>query len=571
MATQGLLEKNIELSSSLRLTALLALSTNNRPIDSSETLYDLSVQQDTVITLDRPMKNPEQFGLKKGARQIIWNHRNPVGRTAVVRRFWHEADAEDRKKLTTAAREAVIRLQQTGSLSTRCYAGLDEEFCVGLRFICNRRYPVAALSLLLNFQGFLSKEHKKFYEKSRPIDQPDLLMVYDPDWTHPDHAQGLVIIDRDSKTIFVLGLPYFGEIKKGFLTLIWHTSIAERVPGTQIRRFLPIHGSICVINGKTVVIIALSGSGKSSLSKTAQSIAHDDAFVVSMVTGKVIVLEPTFFNKTDGDAIDDETTSRGLIFFNMGIAEIDGKKDVIPGDRLVANGRVIQERPANAVDGYDRVDIVSLVMKDDTLPPISLINNPALFVAFGASLMTKRTLAEALKRIEDQFTLVIEPFAQPFRSWRLNTECRMFQLFLELFEPLTVVLNTGDFMGKDIDLTLSRDIILPALTSDHLVFKPWRIVPGKMVSLIKKGTLEPSYDRRFAPKTNDPDYVALFVERMQTRIDFLTKIREKNLIHADFVDPLIQMRIALDEFLHRDPVAGDFFWTEEDLQRLAGH
>jgi len=568
MATLGLKEKDMATASPLRLTALLAFAKNNEPIDDPQILYDMSLDMDNVVPLGRPIKSPEKFGFRSDSPQIVWNHHNPVGRTAKARRFWHEANAEEQKDLATIAREAVLDLQETGSITSRAYAGLDEEFCVGLQFVGNRHYPVAALSFLLNFQAFTSPEHNGFYRNSRQIDETDMLLIYDPEWHHPDHEGGLVIIDRESKTIFVLGLAYFGEIKKGLLTLVWHAAIHERIAGTDIRRFLPIHGSICVINGKTLAIIALSGSGKSSLSRNAESIAHDDAFVVSMVTGKVIVLEPTFFNKTDGDDIGDETTRRGLIFYNMGLVEIEGRMDVIPKDRLVANGRVIQERPYNAVDGYNRIDIVSLVMKDDTLPPISLINNPALFVAFGASLMTKRTLAEALKSIEEQFSLVIEPFAQPFRSWRLNTESRMFQLFLELFKPVTVVLNTGDFIGNDISLELTRDRILPKLTGGDLDFMPWRIVPKKMVSLIKKGTLGKEYDRTFTPKTSDHEYVSKFVERMQTRIDFLTELRDKNKLHADFVDPLLKVRIALDEFLQRDPIAGDFSWDRTDLEEL---
>lgn len=568
MATTGLYEQDLHAASPLRLTALLPLARNCREIDDPQELYNLSLAMDTVIALTRPMQRPEEFGFQPGTRQLLWNHDRSVGRTAKARRFWHEADAEEKKKLAALAREAALKLQATGAISTRAYAGLDQEFCLGLRFIGNQNYPITALSFLLNFQGFSSDAHREFYAKSRPINEPDMLLVYDPDWRHPEHPEGLVIIDRQSKTIFVLGLPYFGEVKKGLLTLIWQSAIHERVPGTDIRRFLPIHGAICVINGKTVVIIALSGSGKSSLSRNASSIAHDDAFLVSMVTGRVIVLEPTFFNKTDGDAIGDETTARGLIFYNMGVVELAGRLEVVPRDRLVANGRVIQARPANAVNGYDRVDIVSLVMKDDTLPPISLINDPALFVAFGASLMTKRSLAEALKSVAEQFTLVIEPFAQPFRSWRLNTECRMFQLFLELFRPVTILLNTGDFMGEDIKLELSRDRLLPGLARGELEFEPWRIIPGERVALPKRGSLGGEYDHLFAPQTSDQAYVARIVERMQARIDFLTKIRDRNQLHADFVDPLVQVRIALDEFLQRDPIAGDFSWSKEELERL---
>lgn len=569
MVAIDLHEETLRFASPLRLAALQVLTRNHIVIDRNQDLYDRAAGQENVITLGRAMRNPEKYGFHPGTRQFVWNHRNPVGRTAAARRFWHEADKETQKQLATIAREAALAVQARGTIGARAYAGLDEEFCVGLRFVGNRHYPVAALSFLLNFQSFVDDPHREFYATSRPLDVPELLMIYDPDWRHPDHEKGLVIIDRQAKTIFVLGLPYFGEIKKGFLTLIWQTAIAERIPGTQIPRFLPIHGSICVINGKKVVTIALSGSGKSSLSAKAESIAHDDAFVVSMVTGRVIVLEPTFFNKTDNDEMDDATTRRGMIFFNMGLMEVNGQMDVVPGDRLVPNGRVIQEPPDNAVKGYDRVDVVSLVMKDDTLPPISLINDPALFVAFGASLMTKRSLAEALKTLEEQFALVIEPFAQPFRAWRLNSECRMFQLFLELFKPITVVLNTGDFMGRDIELPLSRDVLLPKLTGEELEFVPWRIVPGKMMSLVKRGTLGDSFDKKYTPRiSRDPEYVARLVSRMQTRIDYLTNLREKNLIHADFVDPLVQVRIALDEFLQRDPVAGDFSWTREDLLKF---
>ncbi len=568
MATIGLYEKEIENASKLRLTALMALARNNQRIDAPQALYDLTLEMENVYPLKRRLPNPGKYGFREEVRQLLWNHQSPVGRSAGARRFWHEADAEERKNLGNIARDAVLKLQENGTITTAAYAGLDQEFCLGLRFIGNRRYPIAALSFVLNFQGFISPGDHEFYQNSRRINEPDMLLVYDPDWRHPEHSGGLVIIDRQSKTVIVLGLAYFGEIKKGFLTLIWHSGIHERIEGTELRRFLPIHGSICVINGKKMATIALSGSGKSSLSSRAESIAHDDAFVVSMVTGRVIILEPTFFNKTDGDTLGDDTTRRGLIFFNMGVVETDDGLDVIPGDRLVANGRVIQERPANAVNGYDRIDIVSLVMKDDTLPPVSLINNPALFVAFGASLMTKRSLAEALKSVEEQFTLVIEPFAQPFRSWRLNTECRMFQLFLELFRPLTVILNTGDFMGNDITLELTRDRIIPALTGGELEFVPWRSVPGQGISLTRKGTLGNEYNRLFMPRLKDQAYVAAFVQRLQARIDFLTEIRERNKIHADFVDPLVQMRIALDEFLQRDPVAGDFSWTDTDLLRL---
>ena len=214
MATLGLYEESIEDSSQLRLTALLAFARNNEPIDEPQILYDMSLDMENVVQLGRPIKSPDKFGFDHDTPQIVWNHHNPVGRTAKARRFWHEASDEEKKNIATLAREAVLDLQETGSITSRAYAGLDEEFCVGLQFVGNRHYPIAALSFLLNFQALITPEHNSFYRNSRQIQEPDMLLIYDPDWFHPDYEGGLVIIDRESKTIIVLGRPISERSKK---------------------------------------------------------------------------------------------------------------------------------------------------------------------------------------------------------------------------------------------------------------------------------------------------------------------------------------------------------------------
>ena len=89
-----------------------------------------------------------------------------------------------------------------------------------------------------------------------------------------------------------------------------------------------------------------------------------------------------------------------------------------------------------------------------------------------------------------------------------------------------------------------------------------------MVLLPKAGVLGDDFDKRFTPDTNDPEYVARFIARRQQQIDHLTDLRESGEIHADFVDPLVIVRMALDKFLRRDPIRGDFHWSSEDLEGL---
>ena len=75
MTTISVEDEGIEFASRLRLTARLALARNCEQIDDPQTLYDMLLDHDNVVTLDRRIKNPQKFGLKKDSRQIIWNHR----------------------------------------------------------------------------------------------------------------------------------------------------------------------------------------------------------------------------------------------------------------------------------------------------------------------------------------------------------------------------------------------------------------------------------------------------------------------------------------------------------------
>ncbi|MBT1022730.1 phosphoenolpyruvate carboxykinase, partial [Enterococcus faecium] len=59
------------------------------------------------------------------------------------------------------------------------------------------------------------------YQKSVSFDEGDLYIFCDPEWTHETFPNGLILFDALHNTAVVLGLRYFGELKKATLTLAW--------------------------------------------------------------------------------------------------------------------------------------------------------------------------------------------------------------------------------------------------------------------------------------------------------------------------------------------------------------
>ena len=81
-------------------------------------------------------------------------------------------------------------------------------------------------SWLLNFQ-YITEQYYNMYSQSRVIEnEPDIFIFSDPSWSHPDHPMGLAFFDPKSNCAALLGMRYFGEHKKGTLTLAW--GIANR-------------------------------------------------------------------------------------------------------------------------------------------------------------------------------------------------------------------------------------------------------------------------------------------------------------------------------------------------------
>ena len=117
-----------------------------------------------------------------------------------------------------------------------------------------------------------------------------------------EHPLGLTYFNTDTNCAALLGMKYFGEHKKGTLTIAW--AIANR------NGYASCHGGqkeFRLDNGEKFVasFFGLSGSGKSTLTHATHNnkyeeiqVLHDDAFIINTETGASIAMEPTYFDKT---------------------------------------------------------------------------------------------------------------------------------------------------------------------------------------------------------------------------------------------------------------------------------
>ena len=153
-------------------------------------------------------------------------------------------------------------------------------------------------------------------------------------------------------------------------------------------------------------------------------------------------------------------------------------------------------------------------MKDPTLPPIVKLNGASLAAVMGATLATKRSSAERLAPGVDPNALVVEPYANPFRTYPLAND---YEKFKKLFKEKHVdcyIINTGDFMGKKVQKEDTLGVI-EAVVDNTAKFEKWG--PFSDIEILKwKG---------FEPDLNDAHYVEQLKARMEDRLNFV-KSRE---------------------------------------------
>ena len=489
--------------------------------------YELAKNSPGTVVTDMPVYKGEEFGLEADAKVLLFNDGSITGRYAPARRITGKPGVNT-TELDKILMDAVYDSRWKTMYHAEVFIGLDPEFMVKAHLLIPEGEENVLYSWMLNFQ-YMSDQYVKMYKSSKVYDnEPDIYIFSDPQWTGTDKTDisdpnCLCYFNTDTNCAGILGMRYFGEHKKGTLTLAW--AVANR------NGYASCHGGqkeYTLDDGSKYVaaVFGLSGSGKSTITHAKHDnkypsikMLHDDAFVINAETCSSVALEPTYFDKTADYPTACEDNKYLLTAQNCSATlDEDGKVVLVTEDIRNGNGRAIKSKlwSPNRVDKIEApVNAIFWIMKDPTIPPVVKLKGASLASVMGATLATKRSTAERLAAGVDPNALVVEPYANPFRTYPLVNDYEKFKSLVESKNVDCYIINTGDFMGKKVQ---PKDTlgILEAVVEKKAEFKQWG--PFSDIEIFEW--------EGFVPDLSNKDYVDQLKARMQDRLNYVTNLDE---------------------------------------------
>ncbi|MDR3641788.1 MAG: phosphoenolpyruvate carboxykinase [Humidesulfovibrio sp.] len=528
----------------------LILDNRVRAVSAAEA-YELALEQPDVCMTDMPVYPlaAKRLGLPEGARVLNNCHGRIVGRSANARRFYNALTPPEQQKVLGDLREAMFDFQKRPLIKAHAVLGLDRDLMIKATLVGAVDDAVNVFNWLANFTPYA--ELAEVYEKSPQLPIQDILIIGDNLWSHLDpyyHNHGgpqLALVDESANVIFNLGMRYFGERKKGTLTLAWTSGMRLGMAACH-GGIKEIDFSACqdpkakTVGKRTMAFFGLSGTGKSSHTNSADNggtlpagfkkvVLHDDAFQIDCEQKVCRVWEPTLFDKTDSRPIGHEDWRYIISVMNHGLIEVDGRVLPLGQDLRNSNGRALFDRDLLGayVNRCGFPDLICWLMKDSCLPPLLRFKSQALAVAMGASLMTRRNRAENVPE-EELAKLVFVPFANPFRVYELWRDVRA---FAKVFEQGAVgyCFNSGGFWkSSDMELRaipLATSLRLQtALLLNELRWENLDILPGAQIpTKASVDAILPGYYDLYHPANveNRAAYLATVRSRFRQRMVFL--------------------------------------------------
>lgn len=503
-------------------------------VNTLKEAYELAKNSPGTVVTDMPVYRGEEFGLERDAKVLLFNDGAITGRYAAARRIGGEPGV-DCAALDKVAMDAIYEARWKTMYHAEVYVGLDPEFMVKAHLLIPEGEENIMYSWMLNFQ-YMSDDYVKMYKNSQPVGggkEADIFIFSDPQWAPASRPgvdfsclsdpQTLCYFNTDQNCACILGMRYFGEHKKGTLTMAW--AIANR------NGYAACHGGqkeYTLADGSKYVasVYGLSGSGKSTITHAKHNgkyeikVLHDDAFIINTDTCASVALEPTYFDKTqDYPAGCDDNKFLLTSMNNSATLDEDGNIQLVTEDIRNGNGRAIKSKlwAPNRVDKIDEpVNAIFWIMKDPTIPPVVKLKGASLASVMGATLATKRSSAERLAPGVDPNKLVVVPYANPFRTYPLADDYEKFKKLVEEKNVDCYIINTGDFMGKKVQ---PKDTlgILEAIVEKKADFKPWG--PFSDIEIFDW--------EGFVPDMNDASYVDQLRARMNDRVNEIKAFETK--------------------------------------------
>lgn len=561
MASKSTIEYYEKLKDMSSVRAMAETLMNNpkvRKVNIAEA-YEMAKKQPGVAVTDLPVYSEaiKRLGLPKDAMVLNDCHGKIIGRTAKARRFYNRMNDSERRKVEGDTREAIYQMEHYDLIKAEAVLGLDKDLMIKATYITTATDAANVFNWLVNFTPFSLMIEE--YAKSKKLPIQDIIIVAFNEWKNEDtyyHNVGapqLALVDEDHNVIFNFGMRYFGERKKGTLTLAWTSGMRLGMAAS--------HGGIKEIDftgcanpeykklgRKSIAFYGLSGTGKSSHTNSIDNagslpegfkkyVLHDDAFQIDVENKVCRVWEPSLFDKTDNRLFDHPDWKYCISLQNNSLFDLNGKKIPIGLDLRQGNGRCLFDRDllGNWVNICSFPKALSWLMKDTVLPPVIKYSDKYLAVAMGAALITKRSTAENIKE-EELNKLVFEPFANPFRVYELYKDVEAFIKVIENGAEVYTFNSSGFWKTSDTDLEdvkLKTSLtIQSAILMDKLEWIESDFIPGAMVPT--KESIEkiiPGYYEKYDQSTrgNLSEYKALLKDRFNQRKEFLqsTDLKQK--------------------------------------------
>ena len=282
--------------------------------------------------------------------------------------------------------------------------------------------------------------------------KPDTTVIYTPNLEAPGYPNDrLIAVDLASNITRVLNSDYFGESKKGGLRM-WNNIVYDR-GGLALHagcKVIPAHGE-----NKTVLIVGLSGTGKTTTTFTTQlgSKPAQDDFVALMPGGRVYTTENGCFAKTFGldpryePAIYYATTKPDAYLENVSV-DASGKVDFFDTS-YTKNGRTTW--PFSYVDPWpaDRIEpaqfLLILNRNENIVPGVARLDRTQAAAYF----MLGETTGTSAGGQDEEGKFLRVPGTNPFFPRDMaDMGNRMLEL-LDSHEMHAFVLNTGRVGGGD--------------------------------------------------------------------------------------------------------------------------
>jgi phosphoenolpyruvate carboxykinase (ATP) len=315
--------------------------------------------------------------------------------------------------------------------------------------------------------------------------EPDTTVIYTPNLEAPGYPDDrLIAVDLNSNITRVLNSDYFGESKKGGLRM-WNNIVYNR-GGLALHagcKVIPVDGQ-----PKTVLIVGLSGTGKTTTTFTSQlgSKPAQDDFVALMPGGLVYTTENGCFAKTFGlnpefePAIYNATTKPDAYLENVSVDE-HGKVDFFDTS-YTKNGRTtwpfsyVNPWPPNEVGAAEFLLILN--RNENIVPGVARLDRDQAAAYF----MLGETTGTSAGGKDEEGKFLRVPGTNPFFPRDMADMGNRMLGLLDSHELDVFLLNTGRVGGGD-DHPGSKKVEIPHSSA--------------LVQAIVQGTIE---------WTTDPDF-----------------------------------------------------------------